>query len=748
MQIPWLTLFSPSQNKLDEALLTSGRAADALSSLLEWLSKVETSLAPDQPILGDLDTIHMLIEQHKTLQQELAAREQTVAAMKASGNLPTSQLEELNTIWDRINHLSDIREGKLKESISLAEEFQEVVQVMREFLPQAEAELKFKSLPEDEVAIIQLIEKHEKFQEELRNHQDCVDKIKNLAEEILLNCHPNAIRFVKYYLTITQTRWDQLVQRAKTRGQRLQEGLRNIQGNAALVEELLSWLTDAQVLLSTKEKDPIPEDLNVVETLVKEHNELHEEITSKNADVERLTKMATSDAKVSSGRQFGSNSRLNEIEFNPRVIALQNRWRAVWRMSVDRKKNLEDALDTLMELESFKNFDFELWKARYLKWIQVKKMRITDFFRRQDKDGDGYLSRDEFVEGMLQSRFPTNRTELNAVFDMFDKDHREFIDYQDFVEAMKPSRHQKDRIKSGKRSLTDAELVHDEIDKEISTCKCRHPFKAEMIDEGKYRFGEKQSIRLVRFLNSTVMVRVGGGWITLTEFLETSDPCRAKGRTNIDLRKSLMSPVSPDASSTTFRSRSGSGTFGSKSRHNDTGYASSISSAGSSGDSSLRRSRATSSMINLAGGVSTSANISMTKNPEFGSTGSLTRTKRLSNSSSNINSPTKPRTPSTPTHRQPPPRHAFGRAITPATPSPSTFGSRSVTPTTPRTSRTPSTPKTSTPTRTGRTTPSGRVTPTSGRTTPTMANGPTRKLPPTPSPPSSNTKPKDGQAPR
>ena len=42
-----------------------------------------------------------------------------------------------------------------------AEEFQGVVQVMREFLPQAEAELKFKSLPDDEMAIIQLIEKHE-----------------------------------------------------------------------------------------------------------------------------------------------------------------------------------------------------------------------------------------------------------------------------------------------------------------------------------------------------------------------------------------------------------------------------------------------------------------------------------------------------------------------------------------------------------------------------------------------------------
>jgi len=40
------------------------------------------------------------------------------------------------------------------------------------------------------------------------------------------------------------------------------------------------------------------------------------------------------------------------------------------------------------------------------------------------------------------------------------------------------------------------------------------------------QFGEKSAIRLVRFLNSTVMVRVGGGWITLDEFLETNDPCR------------------------------------------------------------------------------------------------------------------------------------------------------------------------------------------------------------------------------
>ena len=54
-----------SQNKLDEALLTSGRVSDALHSLLDWLQKAEATLADDLPVLGDLDTVHMLIEQHR-----------------------------------------------------------------------------------------------------------------------------------------------------------------------------------------------------------------------------------------------------------------------------------------------------------------------------------------------------------------------------------------------------------------------------------------------------------------------------------------------------------------------------------------------------------------------------------------------------------------------------------------------------------------------------------------------------------
>ena len=47
------------------------------------------------------------------------------------------------------------------------------------------------------------------------------------------------------------------------------------------------------------------------------------------------------------------------------------------------------------------------------------------------------------------------------------------------------------------------------------------------------QFGEKQKIVLVRLLNSTVMVRVGGGWVPLEEFVLNNDPCKGKHLSNI-----------------------------------------------------------------------------------------------------------------------------------------------------------------------------------------------------------------------
>ena len=43
----------------------SGQFKDAMQALLDWLYKMETHLAEDQPVHGDLDTVNSLIEEHR-----------------------------------------------------------------------------------------------------------------------------------------------------------------------------------------------------------------------------------------------------------------------------------------------------------------------------------------------------------------------------------------------------------------------------------------------------------------------------------------------------------------------------------------------------------------------------------------------------------------------------------------------------------------------------------------------------------
>ena len=58
------------------------------------------------------------------------------------------------------------------------------------------------------------------------------------------------------------------------------------------------------------------------------------------------------------------------------------------------------------------------------RWMKVlnnnKKSRVTDLFRKLDEDADGFLSRDDFIEGILKNKFPSSRLEMNAVADKFD----------------------------------------------------------------------------------------------------------------------------------------------------------------------------------------------------------------------------------------------------------------------------------------------------------------------------------------
>ncbi|XP_054279939.1 uncharacterized protein LOC128998028 isoform X2 [Macrosteles quadrilineatus] len=68
------------------------------------------------------------------------------------------------------------------------------------------------------------------------------------------------------------------------------------------------------------------------------------------------------------------------------------------------------------------------------------------------------------------------------------------------------------------------EMVRDLVEK----CRCPTQFPMIRVSEGKYRIGDTKVLIFVRVLRSHVMVRVGGGWDTLSHYLDKHDPCRCK----------------------------------------------------------------------------------------------------------------------------------------------------------------------------------------------------------------------------
>ncbi|XP_072856398.2 dystonin isoform X8 [Pogona vitticeps] len=598
------------QNKLEEALLFSGQFTDALQALIDWLYKVEPQLAEDQPVHGDIDLVMNLIDNHKGFQKELGKRTSNIQALKRSARelIESSrddsswvkvQMQELSTRWDTVCALSVSKQTRLEQALHQAEEFHSVVHVLLEWLAEAEQALRFHGvLPDDEEALRTLIEQHREFVKKLEEKKAELTKATGMGEAILAICHPDSITTIKHWITIIRARFEEVLAWAKQHQQRLAGALAALIANQELLEALLSWLQWAETTLTEKDKEVIPQEIDDVKALIAEHQTFMEEMTRKQPDVDKVTKTHKRKAaetgpiqshipvldKGRGGRKrsptpsiYPSGSQAQIETKNPRVNLLVSKWQQVWLLALERRRKLNDALDRLEELREFANFDFDIWRKKYMRWMNHKKSRVMDFFRRIDKDQDGKITRQEFIDGILSSKFPTSRLEMSAVADIFDRDGDGYIDYYEFVAALHPN-------KDAYKPLTDADKIEDEVTRQVAKCKCAKRFQVEQIGDNKYRFflgnqfGDSQQLRLVRILRSTVMVRVGGGWMALDEFLVKNDPCRvhhhgskmlrsesnssittqptiAKGRTNMELREKFILAEGASQSMAAFRAR-------------------------------------------------------------------------------------------------------------------------------------------------------------------------------------------------
>merc|ERR1712223_1650354 len=467
----WLNVCNLSvekQRKLEEALLLSGQFKDALKALMDWLKKIGAGLDDKSPVHGDLDTVIALVEKHKNFEEELNSRTEQYEPLKqtaeellenAEGQDKVkiqTQLTEMTSSWENIWSLSQNKTKRLEGALSQAEELHKSVNMLSEWLSEDEEEVK------------KQIDEHQKFMAELKEKERDKDFTLNLAQEILSKCHPDAVNIIKHWITIIQQRWDEISTWALQRLEKLEEHLKQLQDLLALLDELMQWLIGKENILTELEQEPLPDDSEIIKKLIDEHQEFMDNLSSRQPEIDAVCKpmrpksTAPSSRKTSKiGRPPGRESRDQSPDRepsrrtsrispgsretpdrrgaprfpdrkssracvagpkedgikNPRARALWDKWRHVWMMAWERDRRLKEKLGYLHELEKVKNFNWDEWRKRFLKHHNNKKSRVTDLFRKLDEDADGFLTRDDFIEGILKNKFASSRLEMNAVAD-------------------------------------------------------------------------------------------------------------------------------------------------------------------------------------------------------------------------------------------------------------------------------------------------------------------------------------------
>ncbi|XP_070068872.1 microtubule-actin cross-linking factor 1 isoform X40 [Drosophila takahashii] len=584
----WTRVWSKSidrQRKLEEALLLSGQFSDALGELLEWLKKAKSRLNENGPVHGDLETVQGLCEHHKHIEQDLQKRAaqmqgvlKTGRDLERSGNNPEvgRQLDEMQSIWEEVKSAVAKRGERLQVALVDAEKLNARVQALFDWLDHAEHKLRYaKNAPDDEKVSREMMDIHMEFMKDLRVREREKTETFEYAEDIINKAYPDAIPIIKNWLSIIQQRWEEVRQWAINRESKLDQHLQSLKDLDDTIEELLAWLSGLEGTLLNLKHEQLPDEIPPVEKLIEDHKEFMENTARRQNEVDRACKprqlppgarkpSRTGKTPVFKGsRDQGLNARKGsritptrdtpdrdrlphygprfspstsgpELEFrSPRAKLLWTKWRDVWMLSWERQRLLNDHLLYLKDVERARNFSWDDWRKRFLKYMNHKKSRLTDLFRKMDKDNNGMIPRDVFIDGILNTKFDTSGLEMKAVADLFDRNGEGLIDWQEFIAALRPDWQER-------KPANDSDKIHDEVKRLVMLCTCRQKFRVFQVGEGKYRFGDSQKLRLVRILRSTVMVRVGGGWVALDEFLQKNDPCRAKGRTNIELREQFI----------------------------------------------------------------------------------------------------------------------------------------------------------------------------------------------------------------
>ena len=303
-------LVAERQKRLEDALLCSGQLRDALSALVDWLTRVEPTLAESgQRLNGDLETVLALIEDNEQFRKQLALKAEQVAMAKravleistvsssssSSGQEQSSSLsvstvssslltsdnenqhmqqqqqqqdsnlnalvEQMTSAWSRVEALSVQRTERLSDALALATEFNAQVRARVEWLSHGEQQLSAPSKLDialtaaacennNHAELLELIESHQAFERDLAEQAPLVEQCSALGHSLLDSCMPEAAANLKHWLAVLATRWNDVNKLSDAKRTHLETALRTCEENESATTELLAWLHAAEATLT------------------------------------------------------------------------------------------------------------------------------------------------------------------------------------------------------------------------------------------------------------------------------------------------------------------------------------------------------------------------------------------------------------------------------------------------------------------------------------------------------------------
>lgn len=292
------------QRKLEEALMLSGQFSEALVAILDWLKKAKVTLTDETSICGDIDTVSNLVDKHKRFEADLEKRSKQIDAALLNGkNLDPettssaiiNNLREVDELWSFVKNMNETKNTELYQAMKEAEKLHKSVNVLMEWLSDAEQKLKYApAIPTDEAEAQRMLSAFNVFLYELRDKEFEKNETVSLAQNILNKAHPDAIKILKTVIqTITQ-RWEEISQWALNRENKLSSHLQSLKDLDGTIDNLLAWLQGLERTLSNLQSEDLPNNVPIVEKLIEDHKEFMENTAGRQGEIDMICKPSKS----------------------------------------------------------------------------------------------------------------------------------------------------------------------------------------------------------------------------------------------------------------------------------------------------------------------------------------------------------------------------------------------------------------------------------------------------------------------